>query len=510
MDVSSRILRGVTSGAALTVVSLLVTFVQFRLILEFLPKEIAGAWFLFLTIGIYIAFFDLGVSPTLGREISFTQGTSQLPPTEQYKLAADLAATALRIFFVLALGVLLLGGVLGGFSLWSIAPVGSAQTICVAWVIFCVGASVNLLGGAPYALLYGFGYVASERMIRAAVQLVGLAASALGLYLGFGIIGLAAVWALQGLFGQLLAWKLLYHHEPMLTEVRGQASKTILKKIVSPSLKWAVTALGAILTLQTGSVVIATTLGLGSIPAYEAIVKIATALMNFSLLIAMSSAPFLSRHYAANDMVAFNVILLRGVRYGMSFTAVFVAFLAVFGDRVIEVWLGSGYFGGFPVLWTLLIMVLLEVHHVALAIGVMATGRIVFMWPAFVAGLLNVILAFILVHPLGIWGVALAIMISQLLTNNWYAPYVAFKLLNISLERYLKDVIYPIIVILIVIVVASMTMKYLTDGLLPVYSVLISLSGVAVIGVALAICHTMTGAERRVLLHRIRSMKKAA
>ena len=99
---NKRILRGVFSGGAQTFISIAVSIIQIRLVLSFVPRDIAGTWFLFLTIGAYIAFFDLGLGPTLSREIGFATGRSGGPD----KAAADIAdiiATCSRLFQLISL-----------------------------------------------------------------------------------------------------------------------------------------------------------------------------------------------------------------------------------------------------------------------------------------------------------------------------------------------------------------------------------------------------------------------
>jgi hypothetical protein len=167
-----------------------------------LSTDIAGIWFLFLSIGTYITFFDLGLSPTISREISFITGRPEASETENRQNIADLVATCQRIFQIIATAVFLLGFSLGGLFLWNSSSV-DMQGMGIAWLIFSLGASLNLLGGAAFAALYGMGDVATERLIRAATQLIGLLLTVLFLYLGLGIIGLSSAWIVQNLIARI-------------------------------------------------------------------------------------------------------------------------------------------------------------------------------------------------------------------------------------------------------------------------------------------------------------------
>jgi O-antigen/teichoic acid export membrane protein len=342
-----------------------------------------------------------------------------------------------------------LGAVLMGLYLWSVVQSEHKAAIQWAWLIFLAGATINILGGGIFAALYGLGDVATERIIRSISLLCGLGLAYLSLYFGYGIVGLAMSWVIQNLIARIVALWALYANHPWLRNVEGRAKKELYSKIAAPSLKWAAMGFGAILILQTDNIIIASMLGTAFIPQYEAVAKMAVALMTLSLLIVNSSTPFLSKAYAAGQHEQVIALLLRNVRISMFAMAILVPFIALFGEEIINIWLGTGNFVGNYVLWTMLVMVFLEVHHVSMATATMATGRIAFMWAALLAGLLNILISLVLARYLGLWGVALGTMIAQILTNNWYAPYLTLKHFGVPLSMYLRKVVFPVIVLIL-------------------------------------------------------------
>ena len=377
---------------------------------------------------------------------------------------ADLLSTCFRMFLVLAMVVFFIGGVVGSAFLWRVSPRAGYHEIEIAWIIFLFGAGINLLGGGIFASLYGLGNVATERSVRAMAQLFGLALSYIFLYAGFGIIGLSIAWTSQTLLGRVVAAIQLYRHNPWLRTVRGSPRKHLYGKLIGPSLKWATMGLGVLLILQTDKIIIASILGPAWIPQYEAVAKIALSLVTFSLLMVNTTTPLISRCYAAGDMNAVHITLLRNVRISMATMVFFGAFLAVFGKGIVNLWLGAGNFVGFPVLWTMLVMAFLEVHHSALAAGTMATGHLAFTRIAIVAGVLNVFIALALVRHLGLWGVALGTMTAQMLTNNWFAPVVTLRHFGISWKRYVKSIIVPVIGMLLACLAWNIIISYLLQG----------------------------------------------
>jgi O-antigen/teichoic acid export membrane protein len=495
---ATRIVHGILGGTGQTVVTIMASIIQLRLIIAFLPTDAAGTWFLFLSIGAYFAYFDLGISPTLSREISFITGRQPGSVPLNDRTIPDLIATCQRMFQTAAVVVFFLGLVLGWLFLNAVAPGVDRNVLGGAWLIFTIGASLNLLGGAAFAALYGTGNVATERIIRASTQFLGLALSALLLAFGAGIIGLAVAWAAQNIIARIAGWRMLYRYHPELKTAQGRASAALARSIAAPSLKWAAMGVGAILILQTDNPIIAATLGVGSIPPYEAVAKIIAALMTFSLLIVTSSTPFISKAYAAREINTVSVLLLRNVRFGMAVMIVLASYLALFGDRVIEAWLGPGNFVGFPVLWTLLVMLTLEVHHVIHATATMAAGHLVFLRPAIFAGILKVVLSILLARTLGLWGIALGTLIAQLATNNWYAPYTALRFFNLPLRRYAGNVAAPLVLLLLALLAANAGLRQLTDGLPPFPGAVLAFLASSAAGLAMTYWLLMLQDERRV------------
>jgi hypothetical protein len=78
----------------------------------------------------------------------------------------------------------------------------------------------------------------------------------------------------------------------------------------------------------------------------------------------------------------------------------------------------------------------------------MAAGQIVFVRAALASGVLNIMLAVVLAPRWGLIGIALAIAISQLLTNNWYAPYITIRFFGVRIAVLVREVWLPMIVLL--------------------------------------------------------------
>lgn len=464
-----HIARGAVASIVFTSTSVVVAVVQLRLIVRFLPSDLAGLWLLFLTIGSYVTFFDLGISPTVGREMSFAIGAKGADDQDRTRRIGELLTTLWRALRLLAVCAGFVSIVVGEALILSSHHYHENRTVQLTWALFGLGASLNLIGGSALAGLYGLGRIATEKLIRSVSLTVGLALTAATLMFDWGILGLSIAWLIQGALAGGLGWYSLRRAFPEIFDRSFSPNWMLAKKLISPSLKLALIQLGAIFILQSANPLIAVMLGTSAIPPYEALSKIAATLMTLALLIVNSSAPYFSMSYAAGEYDNVRELLARNLQLGVGIIIILGAFVAINGDRIVAVWLGRSKFAGFFVLWVLLFMVLLEVHHVIFATAVMAAGQIVFVWAALIAGALNIILAISLVGRFGLLGIALAIAIAQLVTNNWYVPYVAVRFFKISIAHLARKVWLPLIVLMAAEIAADILIRQLPwlsgDGL---------------------------------------------
>jgi O-antigen/teichoic acid export membrane protein len=453
---SGAIARGVAAGGVHIAVSVLTIPLQTALLLRYLSSADAGFWFVALSITQYLALFDLGVGPTLTRFLALSRG-AQAPGEIPFAVAqrlADLIRCARALYLALAAG-LVLAAVACIPVLPRLVHHDLSTSNQLAWLFFATGSAINLMAAVHYASLAGFGIVGINRFARAIAQVVGLAVMAVGLRAGFGLPAAALAWLLQNVLLFVVGQWFVRRSLPEPIRRGGRASMALVGEMVRPSLQWAGMNLGAMLILMPGSIIVSWRLGPAAVPAYAALSQFGGALATLVLLPTGVTEPFVSEAFGARRMDQVAMLLLRNVRVVVGTAACGVAMLAVFGPALITTWVGAAHFAGTMALYLMLALYLLEVHHVVHASAVMATGRLVFLKPALLAGVLNVVLGVWLVGRLGIVGVILATVIAQLITNNWLAPYISLREFGISLARYAR-VIAPLVGLGAVAVVVSL------------------------------------------------------
>jgi O-antigen/teichoic acid export membrane protein len=462
VSVSRRIAAGVLAGWLNAAVAVVVSLVQVRLVFRALPLELTGVWFLFLTLAGYVALFDLGIGPTLSREISFALGGAG-SERETRQRVADLVGTAARFFAWISAAVVAVSVPAGLWFLSSVAPAAHLREVQVAWCVFVLGAALNVFGNAAFAGLTGLGSVGAERGVRTAVQVLYLGFLYVALASGTGMLGLSVAWVASGTVLTVAGWIALRRELPWLRDHRPVRSG-ILRAIAAPSAKWALTAFGSLLILDTDNVIIARVMGTAAIPSYQLVAKLAGMSVAMAGMLAVSSAPFVSVAHARGDGAAIRAIALRNLRLGMGFMAVASAWIVVFAGPFVDAWVGPGHFVGTAIVAVFVTMMFLEAHHRFHATIAMSMGHIVFHWWALGAGVLNVALTLALVRTYGLFGVALGSMVAQVLTNNWYVPAYTLRLLRMPLGSYLGAVGLPVAAVLAAALLSALAARHLLPG----------------------------------------------
>lgn len=461
MSMKRNILNGFAGGLLMSFVAISLSFLQLRILLHYLPQTIVGIWLVFTNFGAYVNFLDLGLTQTLGREVSFAIGRPDLTAEERAERLGTLIRSCTRVVLLLAAVVYPLGAFAGWAYLRTMIPAALHRDLRWAWIVYFASASLNLIGEGWFAGLYGMGKIFAEKLLRTGGLVLGFACMVCAVAFGWGIQGLALASVIQTCCTVAAAQSVLRRTTAGVYD-RGKIDYRLIYGLSGRGLKYAATVLGGVLILQTDNLVIASTLGPAIIPDYQAVAKIVTTFMSLSMMLVVTTSPFMSQAYAQNDMSLIRRLLQQNQRVSLSILIVLGSCLACFADRAIRLWLGANHFIGFGVVWILLAMMLLEAHHLAMAVATMATGQIVFVVPALSAGVLNIALSIVLARHLGVVGVALGTLLAQIVTNNWYVPFYVLRHLRIPWREHVAGVAAPVLLLLFTTLCAGAGIRMLT------------------------------------------------
>ena len=461
MTLSRRILFAVFAGWVNRILMIALNLIFIRVLFRYLGLEEQGFWVLLGSSAAFLSLMDLGVSPTLTRRIALARGKSgadvhAVLTKETREEIADLVATGSRVYRMIAILVFLVSWSLGFYFLSTVKfhDVDPKQ-VWIAWTILCAGYAINVWGQVWQCLLNGIGLVGWNSVIDTAVNTLAVGIQIILVIKGGGILQLAVVAAGSGLLARQLNLIIARRTNPVIFGQRGKWSPALFNIMLSPSLRYWITNLGAFLILKTDQFFISYFLDTTQIPPYNAAYSIVSNIFLFSVSIASGSAVYISHLWQSNQIAQVQAITRRSARIGMTMMVCGIACIAVAGQPLIELWLGATRHGqatfvGYPVLWTFCFMLTLETHHSIMSSCSRATEDEAYAIPAVTSGVFNLILTYLLIKPFGLLGVAMGTAIAQLLTNNWYAVYRPLRRLRMSVREHILHVMLPILGIFLI------------------------------------------------------------
>jgi O-antigen/teichoic acid export membrane protein len=466
-----RIALGTMVAVSGTFVHKALSLILMPLQFYYLERELLGVWFLMNNSVALLYLFNFGLSPTLQRRVAFAKGLSGDDPYCPLSGAsvqgiADLLATGRRMLLCLAVTVLL-GSVLVGCRLFGTLGLSpeAMDTTYAAWVLMCVGYSINTWAGFVHSLLCGLGDVGRAGAINLGCLILVDILSIVVVAAGGGIVGLAAIWCFGGIVSRFTAWVVVRHRYHEVASVRGKWDWELARSMAAPAVKVWLMGLGTFLVMQTDRFYIAYLVSLEAVPAYVAAYALVSTIHELSKAPIEPSAPLVSQAWQAGNLHVVRKVLWRNLRVVVMGFGTAGALLLACGPDIIGLWLGPGNFVGQTVLALFVLMLLLDCQHaVTVSVGV-ATEDIPYGFWLMMAAAINLVLSYVLGVAWGLAGIAAATLIAHLVTVNWYAVYRPLKRLGISMDTYLRQFLLPAAgLILLVTVVLSSTRQALTLG----------------------------------------------
>jgi O-antigen/teichoic acid export membrane protein len=461
-----RIIHGFVANWIQLIGRSVLTFVELGILYRYCPAEVVGTWLIFLSAGVLINLTDLGLGPTLSRFVAYQAPADTLPgrpaQAEGYQARIrSLMSCTYALGGVLALGLIGVALLIEPLVARRFAGTMDPRLFRASMVLFFGGVALNAVGSVPLRVLNGTGKVAQEQYLRLGLTFARVAMEVSAVLVGWGLLGLAAANLLSGLLCWLVSSVSLFHSLPGLQLTQGRASWRMLREMVGPSARWLLMTIGALMVLNSANPLIGWFLGPAAVPDYAALYQLVVLGTGLIGAVPNSFVPFIAREYAHNNWELISLYHRLAVKLAVALAGLFVFTLWHWAEDILRLWLGPGHFVGRLVLGLLLVLAFLECHHVANATCTMALNRIPFGPWALGSGLLNLILASLFIQRWGLVGVAAAAVLSQLLTNNWFAVYYTLRTFGTPLNTYWRSVVLPGTAILLPVAFLSFGLRHL-------------------------------------------------
>lgn len=437
-----KIMFGVVSGWGSQFVSLAVGIFTMPLFFRYLPAEELGVWMFIMGTGVFVNLADLGFSPVLGRRMAFELGKGDRSNQENhegtsyyYRLSLYVSSLTAPLLFMALL-------LIGGFFLFRL---NLSEQLLVrsiqAWLVFCLSQAVTCRFRYLETTLNSHGEVGWQNWVQTVVQIVSLGGYFAVLhFLEGGLVLLTVVVLIRSILNAVMVHRLVVSRIGKAHMARVLVAWGDVKPHVKPAMDMFLITLGAFLILNTDQYFIVSFLGTTALPDYAAAYRLVQVVFTFASTASAMCIPFISRQSAAGDRSGVHRLLMVNTTVGMIIHLAAIALIAVFGDHIIQFWLGKGHFVGWHVLWIFCLMLTLEHHHTIFArFGLSARVDPTWGKISVLSGVINLALTFVGVRWLGLVGVAGATMVSQMATNNWYAVVKTLRIIRLRFSDYVRE-----------------------------------------------------------------------
>ncbi len=422
-------------------------FIMPRLIDRRLGQELLGIWDFAWSLVSYFGLVQLGIGSSVNRYIAKYRAAGDINGMNQtISSASFILCIAGLIVIVLTTILSLLLSQLFGAKLGENAR--EAQ-----WVVFFIGASlgVEMCFSSFHGLLTGYHRWGLHNFIKSGWYALTVVGMIISLLQGWGLRSLAMV----NLAGQLLenATRVVLAYRvceglrinPVLIKWK------IIKKLFVFGGKTLIPSVSSLLLNQTTSIFIVAYLGPAALALYARPRSLVLHINTLVSKMAMTLTPTVSSLQSTNNLKGIRDLLISSVRYSFYIVVPMVLVLVIFGDAVMQFWMGKRYANGLiPAILAIGYLVVLVQRPIAnILTGLNAHGRSGI--AKFIASVCSVGLTVIVLGYLkwGIAGAAVAVTLPLTIVNVFYLPFLVCRKVGLGVRRYFMSVtILPAIHIL--------------------------------------------------------------
>jgi O-antigen/teichoic acid export membrane protein len=214
----------------------------------------------------------------------------------------------------------------------------------------------------------------------------------------------------------------------------------LVNRLAAPSFYYFVIDLATLVILSTDHIIISSFIGVAAVSAYSIafrLWKIPAGLINSVSNVLL---PHISELDVSGNLPRLRALHTQLTKYSMLLAMTAFVCVTAFGEKLIGLWVGPENFVGTPVLLCFTVLFPLYTVVASSSEVLMGMGKHKKLaWVLLPEGILNVALSILLLHRLGVLGVALGTLISRLVTSFWFAPWYVCRLLGEDFRQYVRD-----------------------------------------------------------------------
>lgn len=438
-----RLLRRNALGLYAVQAAAIVTgFVVTPVVIHSIGTQAFGVWSFIGSVTIYLAVLDFGVGPSIvrfGAEARGRQATEDLD---------EIASTGLFMYAVIGLITLPVGAALAWIVPWAAgAPAHLTWETRITTLLVVLGLALrfplglfnNLLIGHQRWDVLNLANFASTASYGICVALLMPRHGSLVL-LGALTLGTTMVRLLMPLF-----W--LRREFPQLRLSRSAVSRQRLRQLVGFGSSNFLVHISQKIVFSTDVIVVGIILGATATGVYAVPAKLFAVTFGLGTAATSLMFPAFAELEGAQATTRQRNLLLSGLRGGMALMLLLALPLLLIPDLLIRAWIHrSGFHDSYAVMSILAAVLLIHAPVFVLTQFLIARAQ---QRPAALIAiattLANLALSFVLAYTVGLWGVALSTLVTDVVAFLWIAIAYAAPAATVSLRALLSAIARPVL-----------------------------------------------------------------
>jgi O-antigen/teichoic acid export membrane protein len=421
--------------------SILSGLVVTPILLDAIGDESFGIWSFIGAITIYLSVLDLGVGPSVVRFAAEARGRRTPEDTNA------IASLGLALYGVIGLVTLPVGLVVA----WLVPALVDAPDdlvwparISTFLVVLSIAARFPL--GLFNNLLIGQQRFDLQNLANFVSTVLYAVLVAVTMPNGGGLILLGALVLATTLLRLALPLAWLRRELPGLRLGRSYISRGRLRELIAFSWSNFLVHVANKVVFATDIVVVGIVLGPTAAALYAIPAKLFTLAFGLGSVGTSLLYPALAEYEGAGAAERQRRLLLAGLRGGMAAAAFLALPLLLIPDQLVEGWVGPGYGESSPVLVLLALVLLVHQPLYLVTQFLIARARQREIARALVAaGVANIVLSVVLAETVGLWGVALSTLLTDVAVLLYALPVLVAPAASLPVDAFVRAALRPLV-----------------------------------------------------------------
>ncbi len=433
---SKKIANALISSKASVLMKVLIAFFLSPFLVHTLGDTRYGIWTIIAALSGYMCLLDLGIVSAL------TKYSSKYYQTNDINKLNTIASTCLTLFLIITSTVIVISPFLarGMVNFLSIDP-ELTEMLYSLIIIVSFDISLFVISGTFRGLFAGF---LRHDIISFTVILSSLyKALMFWLFLSheYGLLAMGVISASANAIAIAIYYLFLRKKFSFITFKLSYVNMFSVKKVLFFSRFTFLAMLANQIIFYSDSLIIGYFLGAAAVTYYTIPWSLIEHVKTLCFAVSTPYITVFSEHDALGDRARLYTSYVSATKYMLAFSNLLCIGMMIFGEAFISIWMGPKYGDlGQPIIIMFALLQLIRSPQLISQSMLQGLNRHkLFSYLSLLVSVINVVGSIILVQTLGIFGVALATAVPQILLYTLFVPYYTTRQMGVSFKQYIID-----------------------------------------------------------------------